>query len=296
MSLYAFLLLIFLHSSSHHQLLLNLSHLSFSTPQLHYFFYYFWLSSSRIHAKMDVLNSSPEGPSNKRKAERAPFFSLTTALPSDTTNTVPAAQNNGKTSSASDCTTCEGRGKLWKKLKVESYNVTRGEVTTQRRGYEKTVWLKCKECKGKGKETTEIQTRRRPKKSSKGDRDKEEAFHTAKERNSVRGRSFQDLLEAVRRERQAPTDRGCSTCAEEKPIADYGYKLTGTCSHAREICQDCMVLWVETKIGEGQWNTINCPECASLLEYSDISQILTPNSESFKLYVSSPVQSPKYIY
>jgi hypothetical protein len=228
---------------------------------------------------MDVLNSSPEGPSNKRKAERAPFSSLITASSSGPTNIVSTAQQSRETTSVPDCTACEGRGKFGKKRKVESYNVTRGDVTTQRRGYEKTVWLNCKDCKGKGKEMIRKKDRGRPAVQEKrdGGSDDEEEFHSASEFPNFDENSVQ-----FKEGNHTPTERDCSTCTEEKPIADYGYKLTATCFHAREVCQDCVIRWVETKIGEGEWNTITCPECASLLEYTDISQILTPTSESFK--------------
>ncbi|KAE9984442.1 hypothetical protein EG328_008741 [Venturia inaequalis] len=203
---------------------------------------------------------------------------------------------------------------------VKDHTVKRGDTEIQRRGYEKTSWKKCRSCKGIGKTRQAVQkSSRKPVKAPEvrsrfetpGDESdggeffnapeihNEEFFNTPEIHNEeffntpeIHNEEFFNtpeihsstpLLQAPK-EAKSPARRDCSTCAEEKPIAEYGYKLTRTCIHARGTCQDCVVQWVEAKIEEGEWNTITCPECDSLLEYTDISQILSSTSASFQHY------------
>ncbi|KAE9974356.1 hypothetical protein BLS_003156 [Venturia inaequalis] len=207
------------------------------------------------------------------------------------------------------CTKCEGRGKIGTTHSVKDHTVKRGDTEIQRRGYEKTSWKKCRSCKGIGKTRQAVQkSSRKPVKAPEvrsrfetpGDESdggeffnapeihNEEFFNTPEIHNeeffnTPEIHSSTPLLQAPK-EAKSPARRDCSTCAEEKPIAEYGYKLTRTCIHARGTCQDCVVQWVEAKIEEGEWNTITCPECDSLLEYTDISQILSSTSASFQHY------------
>ncbi|QDS69688.1 hypothetical protein FKW77_009690 [Venturia effusa] len=180
-----------------------------------------------------------------------------------------------------DCTKCGGRGKLSSKLTVKDQTGKRGKEIP-RRGHEKTSCKRCRSCKSRGKraeESAKESTVRKPsipRQARQGERRDDEEFHIAPETQDF------TLLSMMLEEEKTPTERDCSACAEEKPVAEYGYKLTETCDHARRICQDCVVGWVEAKISEGRWNTITCPECKSLLEYSDISQILSQESGSFK--------------
>lgn len=175
-----------------------------------------------------------------------------------------------------ECTNCEGKGKLSSKHTVKGHSINRGGKEIQRREHEKTSWKRCKRCLGDGRVNLNGKKPRRTK-HVKGLEVQE-----SQEPQTAETEVPELLLQEFEQEGKRLTERDCSTCAEERPIAEYGYKLTGTYTHAREICQDCVVQWVEAKIEEGEWNTITCPECDSPLEYTDISQILSLESESFK--------------
>lgn len=191
------------------------------------------------------------------------------------------------------CTSCTGFRKVAARPMVKGHKAKRAlEASKFRWPQEKTFGMKCKDCKGSRKSDEGMGGSEEPGMGWNEDGASQEVEDEAvsnwfsEEATEAQAAEIDELSELLiaelEKEERAPTERSCSTCTEEKPIAEYGHILAENCHHTRDTCQDCLVHWIEAKIQESELDTITCPECPSSLGYAEISQILGPTSELFQ--------------
>jgi hypothetical protein len=61
----------------------------------------------------------------------------------------------------------------------------------------------------------------------------------------------------------------CSVCDEPQDPEQFP-QLTERCEHAPTTCHDCVQQWVAARLEDTQLDRIRCPECAVMLQYSDL--------------------------
>ncbi|KAF2705413.1 hypothetical protein K504DRAFT_440606 [Pleomassaria siparia CBS 279.74] len=76
--------------------------------------------------------------------------------------------------------------------------------------------------------------------------------------------------------------RTCSSCTEDFPVWDF--QALFRCTHEPQTCDDCYQIWITTKITQGAWARITCPEsgCDVILEHADVKRLGT--SQDFEEY------------
>jgi hypothetical protein len=94
----------------------------------------------------------------------------------------------------------------------------------------------------------------------------------------------------------------CRVCGELTNSSDFVETLTSGCKHRGETCRTCLRKWISKKLDDGQWEQVSCPDCSSILQYSDMQQhadsdlfdrlvtsILVPNIIAFLLFAPDTI-------
>jgi hypothetical protein len=68
----------------------------------------------------------------------------------------------------------------------------------------------------------------------------------------------------------------CCACGELARHSDFIEKPTSECTHSGKTCRTCLRNWISTSLDGGQWEKVSCPECQSVLHYSDVQQHADP--------------------
>ncbi|PQE05907.1 ring finger domain-containing protein [Rutstroemia sp. NJR-2017a BVV2] len=84
--------------------------------------------------------------------------------------------------------------------------------------------------------------------------------------------------------------RECSVCAEDLEDTQFPSETcTNTCEHAITICIDCHTRSLNQQIADQSWDRIACPECSSLLSFTDVQKFAS--TDDFELYDKKALMS-----
>jgi hypothetical protein len=81
-------------------------------------------------------------------------------------------------------------------------------------------------------------------------------------------------------EKQGPSERQCSVCAESFPLQDFPSLCS--CAHQPEVCQQCFLTYLDGRINDTVLEQIECPKsgCKNTIPHNDV-KIYAP-SDIFK--------------
>ncbi|PQE32898.1 RING finger protein [Rutstroemia sp. NJR-2017a WRK4] len=84
--------------------------------------------------------------------------------------------------------------------------------------------------------------------------------------------------------------RECSVCAEDLENAQFPTEpCTDTCEHAITVCTGCRTRSLNEQIANRSWDRIACPECPSLLSFTDVKKFAS--IEDFQSYDKKALMS-----
>ncbi|KAI8943264.1 hypothetical protein NX059_001284 [Plenodomus lindquistii] len=69
-----------------------------------------------------------------------------------------------------------------------------------------------------------------------------------------------------------PSERECASCADSYPLQDL-ISLTA-CDHPSDICQQCLLAWLDTQMASTTWDQVRCPSsgCKNPITYEDVQK------------------------
>jgi hypothetical protein len=83
----------------------------------------------------------------------------------------------------------------------------------------------------------------------------------------------------------------CIICTDTRSLHRFPSRPpTRSCTHAPNVCSRCLRTWIETSSSTKIWNEIDCPVCATRMQYDDI-RAFAPR-EVFQRYVVLTPKNP----
>jgi hypothetical protein len=72
------------------------------------------------------------------------------------------------------------------------------------------------------------------------------------------------------KEKQKPSERECSVCANSSAIQDY--PNLKACEHMPDVCHECFLQWLDQQMASTSWQQITCPSsgCNNPITHDDV--------------------------
>lgn len=67
-----------------------------------------------------------------------------------------------------------------------------------------------------------------------------------------------------------PLETSCVVCGDDKRVSEMPERITGSCGHEPNTCNDCIGQWIASSLDTTAWDRLRCPECPQLLAYEDV--------------------------
>jgi hypothetical protein len=79
--------------------------------------------------------------------------------------------------------------------------------------------------------------------------------------------------------------KDCMVCADTRSLHRFPDRTpTDHCAHDVNVCRRCLRAWIQSEFSIKIWNEINCPTCATRMQYEDIHKFAS--SDVFRRSVS----------
>jgi hypothetical protein len=67
--------------------------------------------------------------------------------------------------------------------------------------------------------------------------------------------------------------KDCIVCTDTRSLHRFPDRTpTNQCTHDVDVCRRCLRAWIHSEFSTKIWNEINCPVCATRMQYEDISE------------------------
>jgi hypothetical protein len=67
--------------------------------------------------------------------------------------------------------------------------------------------------------------------------------------------------------------KDCIVCTDTRSLHRFPDRTpTDQCNHDVDVCRRCLRAWIQSEFSTKIWNEINCPVCATRMQYEDISE------------------------